>query len=252
MKRIKCLLCALATLFVALFFLPQTARAQHYELGIFAGGCNYQGDLADGYIVWNQTQPAVGGFVRFAPLDFLSLKASFTYGNLIGGDRFSGLPNIRERGYAFESNIRELGFFAEVHLPKYGSSGYGMFRTRFSPFVFAGFGFTNINSQPTAPADRVPYPFPEIGSVSSFFAGSMGGGFKLHFASNFATSIEWGARTPFSDYLDGVSFRGNPGSGDWYMFGGLTLSYVLDGGNANPFRGRLLGQRRKRGPGARN
>lgn len=32
-------------------------------------------------------------------------------------------------------------------------------------------------------------------------------------------------RTAFTDYLDGISFAGNPEKKDWYGFAGISLAY---------------------------
>ncbi len=218
--------CALAMC----LFLSQLTYSQNYELGLFAGASNYQGDVADGILVWKVTQPATGLFIRYSPIDFLSFKLAFTTGKIIGSDLNSKEASIRQRGFAFQSNLREFAAFGEFHLPNYGSSDYGVFNPRFSPFLFAGVGLTTMNGKPTAPKDRVPYPFPEEGTKNQFIAVPFGVGVKFRFAESFASSFEWGTRAVFSDYLDGISKNGNPKKNDWYMFMGVTLSYIIDGG----------------------
>jgi Domain of unknown function (DUF6089) len=225
-------------LFMILGLYSTHLSAQNYELGLFGGTTNYQGDLADGAIVWQETQPAAGLLIRYSPKNFLAFRVGFTYGKLLGDDKYASNPQIRQRGYSFVSNVKELAILSEFHLPNYGSSSYGMFKVKFSPFGFVGVGLTNINGQPQAPKDRVPYPFPEFDAKSSFICGVLGGGVKFQFAPSFATSLEWGTRTVFNDYLDGISKNGNPKANDWYMFGGLTLTYVVDGGDSNPYKGR--------------
>lgn len=223
---------------VAFIFLNFFSTAQNYEFGIFAGTSNYQGDLADGIYVWKETQPAGGLLIRYSPLNYLSFKMAFTAGKLLGNDKNSKNADIRDRGYSFTSNIREFAAFTELHLPRFGSSTYGIFKARFSPFVFIGVGITTLNGEPKAPKDAVPYPFPEFNAQKKFICMPFGGGVKLRFAESFATSVEWGTRTVFSDYLDGISKNGNPNANDWYMFGGITLTYYIDGGDNNPYRGR--------------
>ena len=221
--------------FLLFLFTSSLSNAQNFEVGLFGGVTNYQGDLADGAIVFRETEPAYGVLLRYSPLDFLTFKASLTLGTLRGDDKNSSNEDIRQRGYAFKANLRELGFFAELHLPGYASSGQGIFKASFSPFLFAGIGFTSTDGKPTAPAGRLPYPFPEVDAKNSFICVPFGGGFKWHFIEKMSASIEWGARDVFNDYLDGISKNGNPKANDWYMFGGITLTYVLDGGGDNPF-----------------
>ncbi len=210
--------------------------SQNYELGLFAGASNYQGDLAGGLIIWKETQPAGGLFVRYSPLDFVSFKLGFTSGKFIGNDKNSPDLSIQKRGFSFTSNVRELAAFTEFHLPQYGSSSYGLFKPRFSPFIFGGVGLSMVNGIPIAPKDRTPYPFPEEGVKTQFLSIPAGVGVKFRFTESFATSLEWGTRAVFSDYLDGISKNGNPNRNDWYMFMGVTFSYVIDaGGYGSPF-----------------
>ena len=225
----------LITFFVCLCFF---SKAQKYEFGIFAGASNYQGDLAGGTVVLKETQPAGGLLVRFSPLNYLSFKMAFTASKLSGNDKNFKDVGIRQRGYSFTSNIREFAAFTEFHLPQFGSDNSGMFRARFSPFIFVGVGITTLTGEPQAPKDGSPYPFPEFDARKKFICLPMGGGLKLRFSKSFATSIEWGTRTVFNDYLDGISKNGNPNANDWYMFGGISLTYVIDGGDNNPHTGK--------------
>ena len=222
-----------------LFFLSSfTLSAQSYEFGIFAGVTTYQGDLADGLIVWPNIQPAGGLLLRYSPGSFYALRLNFTTGKLLGNDLNSKRQVIRDRGFSFYSTVREISTAVEFHLPSYGSSAYGLFKFKLSPYIFGGIGLSVINGEPKAPVDRLPYPFPEFDARKNFLVIPMGGGLKLRINNKFATCIEWGTRKTFGDYIDGISINGNPKSGDWYIFGGLTLTYVVDGGDDNPYRGR--------------
>lgn len=232
--------------FIAILLLSTQSYSQNYELGLWGGSTNYQGDLADGIVKLKEGKPSYGLLVRYSPLSYLAFRVGFTAGKIVGDDRTSSRPEIVQRGFSFTSNIRELAVMSEFHLPNYGSSSYGIFRPKFSPFLLCGVGITSLNGEPKAPKDRIPYPFPEFDAKSNFFCVAFGGGFKFQFAQNFATSIEWGTRSVFSDYLDGISQNGNPKANDWYMFGGLTLTYIVDGGDANPYKSHRSNYKKKR------
>jgi hypothetical protein len=58
---------------------------------------------------------------------------------------------------------------------------------------------------------------------------------KLHLKENFAISVEGGIRATFNDYVDGVSKAANPAAKDYYMFGGVTATYVLGWDGDSPF-----------------
>ena len=218
------------------FILPFVSHAQSYEVGFLGGGINYQGDLADGVIVLKETQPAYGLVLRYSPLNFVSVRLGYVQGRIVGDDVNSSNVDIRKRGFKIASNIRELSVLTEWHLPSYGKSTMGIFKPSVTPFLFAGVGFASGDGKPQAPADRYPDPFPEFNATSNFISIPFGGGIKFHFAENFATSVEWGIRATFSDYVDGVSTNANPLKNDYYMLGGITFTYVIDGGGDNPFR----------------
>jgi Domain of unknown function (DUF6089) len=223
---------------VLCLFFSFNLTSQSYEIGVLVGGANYQGDLADGGIVLKETRPAYGAIMRYTPLKFLSIRMGFLLGGIEGDDANSSDAGVRKRGYSISTNMRELTFLTEWQLPSYGTSGQGIFKPSITPFVFVGVGFASRDKDPKAPADRYPNPFPEFDSKKSFISIPVGGGVKYNFAPNFSTSLEWGLRATFSDYVDGVSINANPLKNDYYMIGGLTFTYVLDGGGDNPF-GRL-------------
>jgi Domain of unknown function (DUF6089) len=211
------------------------SMAQSFEIGAFGGGSNYQGDLADGILVLKETQPAYGLIMRYSPFKFLSFRVGYLQGGIVGDDKNSSNEDIRKRGFNISTNIRELSVLTEWQLPSYGNSNQGIFRPSITPFLFAGIGFASRDKDPKAPIDRYPDPFPEFNSKKSFTSIPFGGGLKFHFAESFAMSLEWGMRATFSDFVDGVSVNANPLKNDYYMFGGITVTYVLDGGGDNPF-----------------
>jgi Domain of unknown function (DUF6089) len=211
-------------------------KAQSFEIGPLIGGANYQGDLADGVVVLKETRPAYGVIMRYSPLKFLSFRMGFLQGGIVGDDANSSNPDIRKRGYKISANMSELSILTELQLPSYGTSGQGIFKPSITPFVFAGVGFASRDKDPTAPDNSSAYnPFPEFDSKKSFISVPFGAGVKFNFASNFSTSLEWGLRATFSDYVDGVSTNANPLKNDYYMIFGLSFTYILNGGGDNPF-----------------
>jgi OmpA-OmpF porin, OOP family len=211
-------------------------KAQSFEIGPLLGGSNYQGDLADGIVVLKETRPAYGVIMRYTPLKFLSFRLGFVQAGIVGDDANSTNIDIRKRGYKISANMSELSILTEWQLPSYGTSGQGIFKQSITPFVFAGVGFASRDRDPTGPDNSSGYsPFPEFDSKKSFISIPIGGGVKYNFAPNFSTSLEWGLRATFSDYVDGVSQNANPLKNDYYMIGGLSFTYILNGGGDNPF-----------------
>ncbi len=97
------------------------------------------------------------------------------------------------------------------------------FRTRWSPYVFAGFGgvlvdpevkiVDNDGNTETVPTDP-----------GSYLAFPLGVGLKVDFHRNWTAGVDFGVRPTNSDELDG-SVQGE--NNDWYAMGGAFITYSL-------------------------
>ncbi len=213
------------------FFISPTSSQAQYEAGIFAGASNYQGDLADGTIIWRETQLSFGALFRYTPSRFWTLRAHYIQGDVQASDYNSSKIEIRQRGFKFKSAIREFAAIGEFNFLGKTNDVANDFSFMINPYLFAGVGVALTTGTPVAPEDTKPYPFPEVGAKSSFLTVPIGIGVKIQPTPTISLGLEWGARTVFSDRLDGVSIvtsdvrsRGN----DWYMFGGLTVTYLFN------------------------
>jgi hypothetical protein len=215
---------------LSLFTLLPNTNAQ-VEAGIYAGASNYQGDLADGVIIWRETQLSYGALIRYTPNRFISLRAHLMQGNVQASDFNSSEVDIRRRGYKFKSALREFAAVGEFNFLGKDNDVANDFSFMINPYLFGGIGVVAVSGTPTAPDDTKPYPFPEVGAKSTFLTVPIGIGIKVQPSPSFSLGLEWGARTVFSDKLDGVTnaskgifSKGN----DWYMFGGLTFTYIFN------------------------
>jgi hypothetical protein len=215
------------------FVFSPTSQAQ-IEAGVFAGAANYQGDLADGTIIWRETQLSYGALIRYTPNRFVSLRAHYMQGNLQASDYNSSKVDIRQRGFKLRSVLREFAAVGEFNFLGKENNVANDFSFMVNPYLFGGLGVALTSNSPTAPSDTKPYPFPEAGAKNTFLTIPLGIGVKIQPAPAFSLGLEWGARTSFSDKLDGVSnvsLKGNSRGNDWYMFGGLTLTYIFNSQN---------------------
>jgi Domain of unknown function (DUF6089) len=215
---------------LGLFSAISTANAQ-FEAGVYAGASNYQGDLADGTVIWRETQLSYGALVRYTPNRFLTLRAHYMQGNIQATDRNSSKVDIRYRGFKVKSVLHEFAAIGEFNFLGKESEVANDFSFMINPYLFGGIGVVNVAGTPVAPSDTSPYPFPEAGAQNTFLTVPLGIGVKIQPSPAFSLGLEWGARTVFSDKLDGVSkttpsvfSRGN----DWYMFGGMTFTYIFN------------------------
>ncbi|MCB0383083.1 MAG: hypothetical protein KDD05_07240 [Psychroserpens sp.] len=215
-------------LFLLSVCFAQTSHSQIYEVGVFAGGSNFIGDVgATNYISPNTA--ALGVLLKWNRSPRHSWRVSLIYADLKGRDSESEDPRRIARNYEFDSNLLEISAGME--------------------FTFWDFDLH------TSGLKAVPYLYSGIsaGRHDNFFYGSNGEiinedtsswafgipmvlGIKSNITNHIILGFEIGARYTFSDEIDGsvpdgdfadqVSI-GNTNSNDWYVFTGFTLSYTF-------------------------
>lgn len=214
-------------LFLSTFFI-NSMDAQIYEVGVFAGGSNFIGDVgATDYISPNQL--AFGALVKWNRSPRHSFRASLIFTDLKGVDAKSDDPRRKQRGYQFNTSIMEISAgmeftFLEFDLHKSGMKG--------TPYLYSGISLANHDN----------YYFTSTGEFTSENTSSwavgipMAIGYKTNLSHHIILGAEIGARYTFSDELDGSmpdsEFReplsfGNTNNTDWYMFTGITLTYTF-------------------------
>jgi hypothetical protein len=215
-------------LFVVNIFMGQIAVSQIYEVGVFAGGSNFIGDVgATNYISPNQA--AIGAIFKWNRSPRHSFRASVIFSNLEGKDNKSDDPRRLERDYSFETSLLEISLgmeftFFDFNLHETGPKG--------TPYLYSGISLANHDN----------YYFTQNGvytpeNTNSWAIGiPMVLGYKTSISTHFVLAAEIGARYTFSDELDGsvpdnegrasLSF-GNTNSNDWYVFSGITLTYTF-------------------------
>jgi hypothetical protein len=202
-----------------------TAEAQINELGVFAGGANYIGDVGPtDYIAPNGL--ALGIIYKWNRSPRHSWRASFTYGNLSSHDADSDVPSRKQRGFEFENNVKELSAGMEFNF-----FDFNLHEDHFkiTPYVYSGLSYAWFNEL-YIDSDGVGK---EDGNNSSL-AIPMTVGIKAHIAAKWVIGVEVGARYTFNDNIDGSNpdngqrmHFGNLESNDWYVFSGVTLTYTF-------------------------
>ncbi|WP_299110618.1 DUF6089 family protein [uncultured Winogradskyella sp.] len=206
----------------------QNTSAQIYEVGIFAGGSNFIGDVgATDYISPNQA--AFGAIVKWNRSPRHSFRASVIFSDLEGIDGKSDDPRRKQRGYSFNTSILEISAGMEFTFWDFDLHTSGIKGT---PYLYSGITLTNHDN----------YFFTTTGQYTSENTSSwaygipMVLGYKSNISNHLVLAAEIGARYTFSDELDGsvpdaesrenLSF-GNTNSNDWYVFSGITLTYTF-------------------------
>lgn len=194
--------------------LSTTLKAQYFEIGLFGGVSNYQGDLAPVAFVPAETHMSYGYFTRFNINKYFTVKASIYHGDISGDDLNSKNEWKIQRNLSFKSSLNEVSVFSEINVlgfqPHYR-------KNLFSPYFFVGVGYFGFNPrafyqgtwydlQPlgtegqgtTYYSDRKPYKLQQI-------CIPMGAGLKASVTEHWNIAIEMGWRKTFTDYLDDVS-----------------------------------------------
>lgn len=232
----------------------QRRNFRQRELGFFAGGSYYIGDI-NPRTHFLATRPAAGVFFRYETNYRYAFRFGFNYGSISGSDSQSNEPDQKERNLSFKSQILELNAIAEFNFLEYR---IGQDKYKFTMFIFAGLaGFYFNPKADLGNGYEALRNYQTEGETKKYsrvqFSIPFGIGFKWNIGKKCGLGLEWGPRRTFTDYLDDVSgvypnvlpdkanfinrtingsaspgaMRGNPSTKDWYFYCGITLSIKL-------------------------
>jgi hypothetical protein len=209
-----------------LLFCALSTYGQIHELGVFAGGINYIGDIGPTtYIAPNK--PAIGILYKWNRSPRHAWRFSYMQGDLTANDIKSEVPSRKARGYTFENKVREFSMGLEFNFMAFDLHDG---KKKVTPYVFTGVNYF-IYDEIFISNNRSYLDY-----QSSTFALPMIVGVKAHILENFVVGAELGARYSFTDNLDGsnpendnfTNWRfGNLNSNDWYVFSGVTITYTF-------------------------
>lgn len=214
------------TFIIVGFFLFQLANAQIYEIGVFAGGSNFVGDVGKtNYIA--PSEGAFGVLFKWNKSPRYSWRASLTRSTLKGIDAKSDNTARKLRNLAFENTITEISAGFEFNFFDFNLHQAGFFGT---PYLYSGLSYFRSDDLYVI---NTKY-FSE--GVSGSLAIPIVAGYKTKIAEHFVLAAECGVRFTLSDDIDGSSPKNpkfdslkfaNTNSNDWYVFTGLTLTYTF-------------------------
>ncbi|MCB0587134.1 MAG: OmpA family protein [Phaeodactylibacter sp.] len=213
-------------LFACLIFSTITLSGQgQWEGGLLLGASFYQGDLTPSIVgTLHEPQPAGGLFIRRHLGPKLAVRAQAFRGKLSGDD--SNFSDYSSRAFSFSTDITEFSLLLEWRLFSPVLAG-----SRLAPYFFAGGGLLEMAPRPellNQPAGPPPRGVKEDAQAvygRSRFTLPFGFGLEYSLNRHWSVGVEGGLRTAFTDYLDGISFAGNPTKKDWYGFAGFSLAY---------------------------
>ncbi len=226
----------LILLFSILFCCFGISRAQINELGLFAGGSNFIGDIGGTNYIYPNSM-AYGVVYKWNAHPRYSLRANYIYSKIEGDDADSGNSYREFRGWNFSSPTHEISAGIEFNFFKYNLSRLGYRQT---PYINVGVSaaFSSVTSNQTI-ADPFGGTIPNTitGNIITYSV-PVGIGYKFPLWNNIGMGIETSFRYTFRDDMDGYPFEstdndgntvtvGNSNGNDWYVFTGITIVYAF-------------------------
>jgi hypothetical protein len=216
---------------IAVLFLLITglARAQTYEVGLFAGGANNIGDIGSmNYIA--PSGPAFGALFKWNKSKRYAWRGHAIYGSFTADDAKSNMSSREQRNLRMEQSVMEFSAGLEFNFVEYNLHKLG---PAFTPYLYTGLTYF-----------RYDYNFFNVGQLEATNSNQRDGsiaipmtvGAKIRVNQFLILGAEIGARYTFTDNLDAsnpedlpidVQQLGNIFSDDWYVFSGITLTYTF-------------------------
>lgn len=197
--------------------------AQINEIGFFAGGVNYVGDVGrTNYIQPNQPGGTILYKYNLNPR--IALRGSFSRFSLLGNDADSENAVRQARGFEFKNPVNEVAVGIEYNFFEYDLSSEDKTSTPYLLLQLAAVDYETPRLQ-NSPGN---YRFTRNTSVAIPF----GLGWKTKVYGKIAFAVEASFRYTFTDKLDystsefpELDFAGT--SNDWYAFTGVSLVYTF-------------------------
>lgn len=205
----------------------QSLFSQINEIGLFAGGSNFIGDVEyTQYLAPNNT--AFGVVYKWNKHTRYAFRASLLYATLEGNDYKSDINARLKRDFSFTNNIFEASAGVEFNFVPYDLH---KMNKQFTPYMYSGLSYFTYENLYFDYQSNVALQY--SGSRKNSIAIPMVLGVKGSIARNWILGIEAGARYTFTNNLDGsfpepTQYKfGNLNSDDWYVFTGITLTFTF-------------------------
>jgi Domain of unknown function (DUF6089) len=223
---------ALFLLSVNVYYAQAQIDLSKYEVGLSGGVLVYQGDLTPQQLGSYKTmKPQFALHVYRILSPAFAVRLNINRGKLYGNDSLYSSPEWRkQRNFNFSTPVTEISAQAVWSFLEQRSP-------RFSPYIFAGAGFTfvKINRDWSSINNTV---FGEGSEVQAGLAEDaarslprvipvvpVGAGVRYALNNRFSLIGETSYRLSFTDYLDGFSKSANPGKNDHYLSHSIGIIY---------------------------
>ncbi len=195
--------------FLIFILAPLLGKSQDFEIGVFGGISNYQGDMAPD-IVWKESHPAFGACLKYNMSPYFSLRFDGNYGMISGNDTNNASTKLRN--LSFSTKIYELSGQLEFNFFRFAQ---GLRAKKFTPYVFTGISAFYFNPETQYNGETYSlrlyategqgYKDGQPNSYNNWqLAIPIGGGFKFHPNENWNIYFHASYRMTFTGYLDDV------------------------------------------------
>ena len=132
-------------LFIICISFSSISLGQINEIGFFAGGANYVGDIGrTNYIYPNQL---AGGLIyKWNWNPRIALRGTFSYLPIAGDDKDASTDFKKERGFKFNNTINEFAVGLEYNFYEYDLSSPGKTATPYILIELASFQYKSVQN----------------------------------------------------------------------------------------------------------
>ena len=228
-----------------MIFILNHLQSQDNEIGLFFGGTNYIGDVGPTTFInpfskdnisgdrQDMSKGVFGIIYRKNLSNRIGIRLGFNYAEIQSSDFWKGSANYRiERGKFFKNNLHEFHIGLDFNFLEFETSSNDF---EFTPYIHSGVSFFRY--------DALHYPI-GINEAQSYgkdndVALPITVGLKIKPLNSFVIGIEISAKHSFTENLDGSypDFKdssiysqrpfGSNLSQDWYVYSGITLTYLF-------------------------
>lgn len=218
------------------FFSTVHIFSQDNEIGIFAGGSNYIGDVGPTTYVspfsYNASTNYVGGVIfRKNFNERISARAKFNYSKIGSSDNWPQTADYRQqRGKYFKNRVVEVGLGIDFNFFEFDVYESTL---QMTPYISTGISFFGYDPLKYDKSESMATQYGDASSISV----PITLGYKIKPLRDFIIAFEITANHSFTDNLDGSrpdkkflissDYFGSTLSKDWYVFSGISITYLF-------------------------
>ncbi len=213
-------------LLLFMFLSSHAFVAQIHEVGLFAGGSNFTGDVGQTTFI-APNEAAFGILYKWNKSPRHAWRVSYMRSNIAGQDIYADSQLRIDRRYAFTNKIKELSVGMEFNFFDFNLHESG---TKITPYVYTGLSAMGYSELYWVGGKFKEDDYKYTAAIPMIV------GVKARVAEHWVLGAEIGARYTFTDNIDGSNPKnnnlsslkfGNINSNDWVVFSGITFTYTF-------------------------